>query len=196
MLGQSSKPSWSLIFNFKVNSPPDYFTTLARVTSCPSAPWSGVKTAVNYCDICCFSSWCLCSLLLKMSFLHFRISRLRQKSSTGPFPFLFLADQLLPIRPQGRKCPICLWAPLKTSNFVLPAHAGVIPTRYLSSKVGKSFTRTRGGDPNNLVLEFNYFVFYPHTRGWSLVTMRQRQLHQVLPAHAGVILLRLVAPVE
>ena len=46
-----------------------------------------------------------------------------------------------------------------------PARAGVIPTFVLISDLFLRFTRTRGGDPNNINADDAIHMFYPHARG-------------------------------
>ena len=51
-----------------------------------------------------------------------------------------------------------------------------------------SFSRTRGGDPQQLGGATVFGSFFPHTRGWSCSTLAACSLTRVFPAHAGVIL--------
>ena len=84
--------------------------------------------------------------------------------------------------------------PCNLSNWygVLPAHAGVIPPDNLVTLFSTCITRTCGGDPGrNRQLNISK-VYYPHMRGWSWVTYSNERSCWVLPAHAGVILDRIV----
>ena len=50
---------------------------------------------------------------------------------------------------------------------VLPAHAGVILSSSALSYSSESITRTCGGDPVILKFLNNFYLYYPHMRGWS-----------------------------
>ena len=56
----------------------------------------------------------------------------------------------------------------------------------LSNKA--NFTRTSGGDPNQILNTLLSKQFYPHERGWSLPSTFPWTLYPILPARAGVIL--------
>ena len=102
----------------------------------------------------------------------------------------------------------------KGSISVLPAHAGVILGKGIIENITFSITRTCGGDPLPCTSALPDATYYPHMRGWSLVTKYKEVLWQritrtcggdprevfdeiiarcVLPAHAGVILNRNIA---
>ena len=53
----------------------------------------------------------------------------------------------------------------KHSEVVLPAHAGVILEKMTLQAYGEGFTRTRGGDPDDVGQAVSSEKFYPHTRG-------------------------------
>ena len=72
-------------------------------------------------------------------------------------------------------------------KWVLPAHAGVIPIKHLTSLVTTCITRTCGGDPISTREGGEKLEYYPHMRGWSPITSVKLYFRDVLPAHAGVI---------
>ena len=70
---------------------------------------------------------------------------------------------------------------------VVPAHAGVIPTRTPRAPPRHGRPRTRGGHPGSRFGPVRSLRSSPHTRGSSLCVVRHRRLVGVVPAHAGVI---------
>ena len=74
------------------------------------------------------------------------------------------------------------------SNWVLPAHAGVIPGLHDNTKFEDCITRTCGGDPHRFSFLWWENEYYPHMRGWSQQLVKILMQLKVLPAHAGVIL--------
>ena len=72
---------------------------------------------------------------------------------------------------------------------VVPAHAGMILIFEIPSSLQLSCTRTRGDDPNFSSILQRISTLYPHTRGWSYELMQSTGLVDVVPAHAGMILI-------
>ena len=81
---------------------------------------------------------------------------------------------------QTRLVPLLAWR-------VVPAHAGVIPSRPASWSGRHSRPRTRGGHPAGPVCEPCVNKSSPHTRGSSLDLGGDILPALVVPAHAGVI---------
>ena len=50
-------------------------------------------------------------------------------------------------------------------KMVLPAHAGVILSRIVTFLLKTGITRTCGGDPDNVRIEYTKLEYYPHMRG-------------------------------
>ena len=70
---------------------------------------------------------------------------------------------------------------------VVPAHAGVIPTRAPATRLSSRRPRTRGGHPA-LTIGVDWMErSSPHTRGSSRVGLDAGRCLDVVPAHAGVI---------
>ena len=72
---------------------------------------------------------------------------------------------------------------------MLPAHAGMILSIILPSCFLIDVTRTRGDDPTQNLTETGAEECYPHTRGWSLDDSIREIKDEMLPAHAGMILI-------
>ena len=70
---------------------------------------------------------------------------------------------------------------------VFPAYAGVILVWRFRNRCLCSISRIRGGDPINLRAKRKVFMYFPHTRGWSLPCLESITLTLVFPAYAGVI---------
>ncbi len=70
---------------------------------------------------------------------------------------------------------------------VVPAHAGVVPTRNSVSVTTACGPRARGGGPDALGLEVPKSEWSPRTRGWSVEWMADKARETVVPAHAGVV---------
>ena len=69
--------------------------------------------------------------------------------------------------------------------WVLPAHAGVILTRENSESTLLCITRTCGGDPEVASDLAEKGLYYPHMRGWSLITQVRRFVSQSITRTCG-----------
>ena len=84
------------------------------------------------------------------------------------------------------------WSWLEKIRFypeiILPAHAGMILTIWLSTHFAENITRTCGDDPESRNDTDLSYPYYPHMRGWSLFLLVGYPWYLILPAHAGMIL--------
>ena len=71
--------------------------------------------------------------------------------------------------------------------WVLPAHAGMVPSRQGRPPPGRGAPRARGDGPFAALPFRGCFVCSPRTRGWSLFDKAARARAAVLPAHAGMV---------
>ena len=71
---------------------------------------------------------------------------------------------------------------------VIPAHAGMILSWWAKHYQTTRYTRTRGDDPLPKRKQSWVNKLYPHTRGWSCFLLVLLSFRQVIPAHAGMIL--------
>ncbi len=75
----------------------------------------------------------------------------------------------------------------RTGGRVLPAHAGVVPTRTGLTSCGLRAPRARGGGPGGGPSPSLSAMCSPRTRGWSRLGVHVTADAVVLPAHAGVV---------
>ena len=75
-----------------------------------------------------------------------------------------------------------------SSDFLFPAHAGVIPGHAGNTVPNPSFPRACGGDPLLRKQSGKHCTFSPRMRGWSLSIVLNSPKPYLFPAHAGVIL--------
>ena len=67
-----------------------------------------------------------------------------------------------------------------------PAHAGMDPCRGWRAGEGTGFPRTRGDGPDATTSNNVPDTVSPHTRGWTLANLLERQVGGGVPAHAGM----------
>ena len=77
--------------------------------------------------------------------------------------------------------------------LVLPAHAGMVPPSASASTSSSGAPRARGDGPTDAFEQVRILPCSPRTRGWSPDAKVVRDLVYVLPAHAGMVLRRLLA---
>ena len=77
-----------------------------------------------------------------------------------------------------------------SKSFTLPARAGVALACRAAELPEKFVSRMRGVGSFCLIPDMLDEVCYPHTRGWVCAQKEAPSLCQVLPAHAGVTLLK------
>ena len=70
---------------------------------------------------------------------------------------------------------------------VLPAHAGMVPTRQPAASAPARAPRARGDGPGRPSLASSSSACSPRTRGWSHPGHRPADHRAVLPAHAGMV---------
>ena len=70
---------------------------------------------------------------------------------------------------------------------VLPAHAGMVPSRPARTRTPRSAPRARGDGPPLDTLPHVRHRCSPRTRGWSRGVLDPHQHADVLPAHAGMV---------
>ncbi len=87
--------------------------------------------------------------------------------------------------PHARGCSE--WSPLSLrTRPVVPARAGVFPTRGGAHRGGRCRPRTRGGVPPDIPAEQRLLGSSPHARGCSRASRRSPPRRRVVPARAGV----------
>ena len=79
-------------------------------------------------------------------------------------------------------------APVGRRTFVLPAHAGMVP-RNREQRRDRRAPRARGDGPSHQEVSALAVVCSPRTRGWFLNGVNTNVWVEVLPAHAGMVLL-------
>ena len=83
------------------------------------------------------------------------------------------------------------WSPGPTSpsssRWVLPAHAGMVPSTPTPERSSVSAPRARGDGPTASLRSDSSNSCSPRTRGWSQLVILRVFVAEVLPAHAGMV---------
>ena len=82
------------------------------------------------------------------------------------------------------------WTPRRTTRFQppggFPAHAGMDPRHRACHRDRRGLPRTRGDGPLQPLRPSSLRLASPHTRGWTRLRERIRELEHGFPAHAGM----------
>ncbi|MEE2048823.1 hypothetical protein Q7689_36415, partial [Nocardiopsis tropica] len=82
------------------------------------------------------------------------------------------------------------WTPLEgrlvQPDELLPAHAGMDPSRTGQAHAPTPAPRARGDGPNSGPTGDHGTICSPRTRGWTRAQVRRPGVEPLLPAHAGM----------